>query len=106
MWDDWIVVNGQVVTTTSAPAQQHAAHAIEQWQPPRQGYLKCNVNASFSTTVDATSSGWCIRDNQGRFLLAGSNVIHGRLTVIEGEALAMKEAIGEVIQRGFTCVIF
>jgi hypothetical protein len=33
MWDDWIAVNGQVVTTTSAPSQQHAAHAIEGIQP-------------------------------------------------------------------------
>ncbi|PNX75879.1 cytochrome p450 [Trifolium pratense] len=70
------------------------------------GYLKCNVDASFLATTNATGSGWCFRDNQGRFLLAGSNVIHGRLNTIEGEAVAMKEAISEAIQRGFTHVIF
>jgi ribonuclease HI len=38
--------------------------------------------------------------------LVESNVTHGRFNTIEGEALAMKEAISEAIQRGFTHVIF
>jgi ribonuclease HI len=38
--------------------------------------------------------------------LVESNVTHGRFNTIEGEALAMKEAISEAIQRGFTNVIF
>ncbi|XP_045800055.1 uncharacterized protein LOC123894182 [Trifolium pratense] len=106
MWEDWIQVNGQVVTTNKAGQQQHVAHVNEQQQPPRYSYLKCNVDASFLGTTNATGSGWCFRDNQGRFLLAGSNVILGRLNTIEGEAVAMKEAISEAIQRGFTHVIF
>jgi hypothetical protein len=41
--------------------------------------------------------GWCIRDHQGRFILAGSNIINGRLNALEGEAMAIKEALTELI---------
>jgi hypothetical protein len=51
-------------------------------------------------------SGWCTQDNQGRFLLVGSNVNHGRLNTIEGETMILNEAINKVIQRDFTHVIF
>jgi hypothetical protein len=106
MLEDWLVVNGHVVTTNIARTHQEAIHTSECWQPPRHGYMKCNVDASFLATTDAIGFGWCFRDNQGRFLLADSNVTQGRLNTIEGDALAMKEAISEAIQRGFTYFIF
>ncbi|PNX92059.1 TIR-NBS-LRR resistance protein [Trifolium pratense] len=31
------------------------------WTPPREGYLKCNVDASFFATTDAIGSRWCLR---------------------------------------------
>ncbi|MCI53373.1 hypothetical protein A2U01_0074619, partial [Trifolium medium] len=57
------------------------------WTPPREGYLKCNVDASFFAKADATGSGWCLRDHQGRFILAGSNVNHGTRSTVEGEIM-------------------
>jgi ribonuclease HI len=38
-------------------------------------------------------------------LLAGSNIFHGGLNIIEGEAMAIKKAITELLQRGFSHVI-
>jgi ribonuclease HI len=38
-------------------------------------------------------------------LLAGSNIFHGGLNIIEGEVMAIKEAITELLQRGFSHVI-
>jgi ribonuclease HI len=58
-----------------------------------------------SMTQDKTGWGWCICDHQGRFMLASSNTIQGRLNTIEGEALAIKNAIIEMIQKGFSHVI-
>ncbi|PNY04011.1 putative protein phosphatase 2C 42-like protein [Trifolium pratense] len=82
-----------------AEAHQHdAVSEMQHWQPPSQGYFKCNVDASFYNNAGATGWGWCSRDRRGRFIIAGSNVMHGRLNTIEGEgreAMAMKEAISE-----------
>jgi hypothetical protein len=41
-----------------------------------------------------------------RFILAGTYFINGRLNTMEGEAIALKEAICEVRQRGFSHIIF
>jgi ribonuclease HI len=86
--------------------QQDAGLDVQQWIPPCQGYVKCNVDASFYNTAGATGWGRCLRDHRGRFILAESNVIQGRLNTIEGEAMTMREAIQEVMQRGFTHMIF
>ncbi|MCI38910.1 hypothetical protein A2U01_0060139, partial [Trifolium medium] len=48
--------------TNTAALQPIAGDAIDHWIPPRQGYLKCNIDASFY----ATDSRWCLRDHQGR----------------------------------------
>jgi hypothetical protein len=60
------------------------------------------VDASFYNIVGATDWGWCLRDHRERFISAGSNGMHGRLN----EAMAMKEASSEMVQRGFFNVIF
>ncbi|MCH91390.1 polynucleotidyl transferase ribonuclease H fold, partial [Trifolium medium] len=86
-------VNGLIAADTVTTPQQAAGHTFDRWSPPTQGHLKCNVDASFFDRNNATGWSWCLQDHQGRFLLAGSNVIHARLTTIEGEAMAMKEAI-------------
>jgi ribonuclease HI len=38
-------------------------------------------------------------------MLAGSYIIQARLNMIDGEAMTMKEAISELIQRGYSHVI-
>jgi ribonuclease HI len=73
---------------------------------PLHGILKCNVDASFFNNEGACGWGWCIRGSNGQFILAGSNILYEKLNIIEGEALAIREAMCEIIQRGFTQVIF
>jgi hypothetical protein len=57
-------------------------------------------------TADATDSGWCLNDHQGRFILAGSNVINWKHDIIERETMAMKKDISEMIQRCLSRVRF
>jgi ribonuclease HI len=90
---------GKSTTYGAASLQQHTVGDF-------QGYLKFNVDASLFVSNGATGWGWCIRDHLGRFILTGSNFIHERLNTIEGETLALKEAIHEVIQRGLSHVTF
>jgi ribonuclease HI len=114
-WNEWAMVQGfledqqqpLVLQQQTAPvAQQQAGSVMHQWQPPLPGYLKCNVDASFYNTARGTGGGWCLRDHRGRFILAGTYFINERLNTMEGEAIALKEAICEVRQRGFSHIIF
>ncbi|PNX57681.1 hypothetical protein L195_g058815, partial [Trifolium pratense] len=78
---------------------QQTAHTVQQWRNPPPGLVKCNVDASFYDTVKATEWGLCARDHQGRFIIAGTNIMYTKLNTIEGEAMAIKEAMEEMIQR-------
>jgi ribonuclease HI len=64
------------------------------------------VDASFYDANGATGWGWCLRDSRGQFQLAGTNIVHSPYSVVEGEALAIIEAMEEMILRGFPYVIF
>jgi hypothetical protein len=47
-----------------------------------------------------------LRNYRGHFKLAGTNIVPSPFSVLEGEALALIEAMEEVIQRGLSYVIF
>jgi ribonuclease HI len=80
--------------------QQHG------WLPPRHGWLKCNVDAAFHNSGSITSGGWCIRDENGQFIRAGTNWLRGALTIPEAEALALLEAMRVACDLNMHNVIF
>jgi ribonuclease HI len=105
-WHDWAVVNSLLQDQLQPAPNATAATNTVLWQQPPQGYLKCNVDASFYNLAGSTGWGWVLRDAHGGFKLAGSNIVPTTFSVLEGEALALVEAMEEVIQRGFPFVIF
>jgi hypothetical protein len=105
-WNQWAVINGLLQDQQQTVNHCVTATYTEQWQQPPSGFLKCNVDASFFHSKGATGWGWCLRDSRGYFKLAGTNVVNSSLNVLEGEALAIIEAMEEVIQRGIPFVIF
>ncbi|XP_058741518.1 uncharacterized protein LOC131613897 [Vicia villosa] len=50
--------------------------------------------------------GWCLRDNMGRFTIAGVAWDNDILSPLEAEALALKEAIHSVLTMNLNNVIF
>jgi hypothetical protein len=105
-WQQWASVN-EVFQEHNQPRQQRSSSSYTvQWQQPPVGVLKCNVDASFFDANGATGWGWCLRDSRGHFQLAGTNIVHSPYSVVEGEALAVIEAMEEMILRGFHYVIF
>ncbi|PNX82892.1 eukaryotic translation initiation factor 3 subunit c [Trifolium pratense] len=64
---------------------------IMQWQRPAIGWSKCNVDAR------ASGWGWCVRNDQGQFIQAESSWNRANLTIIEGEAMTLLEAIRAAI---------
>ncbi|MCH81333.1 cytochrome c oxidase assembly protein COX19-like, partial [Trifolium medium] len=70
------------------------------------GWLKCNVDAGFYQNKNITTATRCFRDNEGHFILAQTSWQRSTLSVIEGEGLALLEAIKLAVQRGYVRVIF
>jgi ribonuclease HI len=76
------------------------------WQKPRDGCWKCNVDASFSQNPNGMACGWCVRDAGGVFVAAGSKFCNFNITVAEGEALALLEAMRQCINHGWSNIVF
>ncbi|GAU25273.1 hypothetical protein TSUD_17860 [Trifolium subterraneum] len=106
LWNEWPMAQGVLDVQYGQDQQLVADRDAIQWQVPRFGVVNCNVDASFYDMEGATGRGWCVRDHRSRFLIAGTNTMQARLHTLEGEAMAIKEAMDEMSQRGFSHVIF
>jgi ribonuclease HI len=70
-----------------------------------QGWIKINVDAAFFQDR-GTSLACCARNNNGAFICAQSRRFNTLLTVLEGEALALLEAVNLAVRNGWNCVVF
>ncbi|XP_045811195.1 uncharacterized protein LOC123905578 [Trifolium pratense] len=103
LWNEWDAVQ-QIRDRNNSRPQVHQQNT--QWKQPEFGWLKCNVDAGFHIEQGVTSAGWCVRDYLGQFVLAGTSWIKGKCSIIDGEALALFEAMKELERWGLTNVIF
>jgi hypothetical protein len=55
--------------------------------------LKCNIDASFSDSLNRTGVGMCIRDAEGLFVLAKTLHFSPKCSVPLGEALGLFSAL-------------
>ena len=76
------------------------------WKRPSRGRLKCNVDASFSDSLNKTGIGICLRDDEGTFVLAKTVSISPRCPVPLGEALGLFHAIRWLSDMKFDNVDF
>lgn len=75
-------------SSAASNSGSHPPHQL-QWQRPPRGRLKCNIDAGFSTSMNRTGIGICVRDDDGAFVLAKTlsfEVVH---SVNVGEALGL-----------------
>jgi hypothetical protein len=70
----------------TAPEQKQISTAS--WTAPRRGYVKCNIDVAMSTADGKVSMGACLRDENGQFISAMTNVKRAVMTVAEAEAEA------------------
>ncbi|XP_058756177.1 uncharacterized protein LOC131629404 [Vicia villosa] len=52
-WHNWL-------TTQRTQGRENNFQNITNWNPPAEGWLKCNVDAGFNNHVGTTNRGWCI----------------------------------------------
>jgi hypothetical protein len=102
MWDEWCDMQ-QASQVTRHVAQQQQ---LDRWETPQQGWYKCNVDAGFYKELNKTTTGWCLRDHLGRFIMAGTKWLHANFSIIEGEAIALLEAMKAMEQWRISNVIF
>jgi ribonuclease HI len=91
--------------SSSSRSNSHVTDVL-QWQRPRDGWWKCNVDASLSQDSCFTGWGWCVRDSNGRFVAAGTNNCKHVLTIAEGEAMAILEAMRVATSKGWANIVF
>ncbi|MCH94197.1 ribonuclease H protein, partial [Trifolium medium] len=104
LWEEWAAVQQVQQPTESINQQQQ--QQLHSWNKPPVGWYKCNVDAGFHKEVNKTSFGWCLRDHEGSIIVAGTNWKDGIYSILEGETLALLHAMKEIVQRGFSHVIF
>jgi ribonuclease HI len=100
-WLEWSIVQREYTGDVQQAPQQQLI-----WQPPPRDKVKCNVDVGIHNEVRKTSTGWCVRDYRGNFVMGGSSWINGRCSSNEGEALALFEAMTTLQLRGYNNVIF
>jgi ribonuclease HI len=102
--EDWSTANATIQSQAplNIPTRgaQHTTYGMASsststtsWQHPLQGRLKCNVDASFSESLNSTGVGMCIRDADGTFVLAKTFNFSPRCAVPLGEAMGLLFAI-------------
>lgn len=80
---------------------QPTKHAVK-WQPPSNGVLKLNVDASFRSDKENFSLGMVIRDSNGDFVEGRTMCKAPVSSVFEAEAVGVKEALSWVKSKGLT----
>jgi ribonuclease HI len=101
-WEEWS--NVQQMQHVSASSVQ--IQSVLSWQKPPHGWYKCNVDAGFHQGINKTSTSWVLRDHLGRFVMAETTWFEGNYSVVEGEALALIEALKAMQLRNIQHVLF
>jgi ribonuclease HI len=61
---------------------------------------------SIHTNLNKTSTGSCLRDHKGQFVMVETTWINGSSSIVEGESIALLEALKVIHERGYSHVIF
>jgi hypothetical protein len=102
LWEEWTAI--QKVQRVSVCSLQ--LQPVLRWQKPPYGWYKCNVDAGFHQGINKTSTSWCLRDHLGRFVMAETTWFEGNCSIVEGEAIALFEALKAMQLRNIHQVQF
>jgi ribonuclease HI len=108
--EDWCTANfirdpPQGISTADPNMITIAPTALT-WQHPQQGRLKCNIDASFSESLNRTGIGVCIRDAAGTFVLAKTLHFSPKCSVPLGEAMGLYYAVQWLRDMSFDSIDF
>ncbi|VVB09044.1 unnamed protein product [Arabis nemorensis] len=88
--------------TTHNQPQQRA----QQWIPPPQDSLKCNVDGAWSKDGQLSRLGWVLRDHKGMVRWIGVKACPKIRTILDTEAEALRWVMLMVKSLGYDNVLF
>ncbi|KAK2415610.1 hypothetical protein QL285_038076 [Trifolium repens] len=62
-------------TGVTGPDISHDDAIAETWKPPREGYVKCNIDAAIFSADCKVGMEAVLRDNAGQFIAAASDCV-------------------------------
>jgi ribonuclease HI len=93
------------ITTNGAKTAKPSSGTVTKWERPLPRQVKVNVDAAYCAYSKSGAVGVILRDYQGQFITAAGKYIPHLASVIVAEALAMKEGLSLVVQRGCNSII-
>ncbi|MCI29932.1 pentatricopeptide repeat-containing protein, partial [Trifolium medium] len=102
LWQNWFEAQKFRTQTQQQQTVQHSA----QWTKPHEGWIKINVDAGFFEQQTTTTTACCIRNNNGEFMGALTRKYNSRMSIMEGEGVALLDAAQLAIHKGWNFVVF
>jgi len=78
----------------------------DRWRKPTPGRYKCNIDASFSTSLNMVGLGMCLRDDDGASVLARTKWFAPLCDVKVGEAVGLHTTLDWISNQQFDNVDF
>ncbi|XP_023644493.1 uncharacterized protein LOC111832413 [Capsella rubella] len=100
---DWISVWPERVSCSIARGIQQQT---SEWSRPRNGFIKCNYDCSFTSHNGNATSGWITRDFKGFIHTAGYSSGNVCSSVLEAELQSLLIAMQQTWIKGYKHVIF
>jgi hypothetical protein len=92
-WKQWQDVHKQPSPLVVQHRQNRVLGNNSVWEKPSETWLKCNVDAAFHERNHIITFACCVRDSHGQFIRAQTKWQRANMTVLEGEAVALLEAL-------------
>ncbi|XP_024636624.1 uncharacterized protein [Medicago truncatula] len=106
VWQQWQDVHKQPSSSVVQYRQNRVQGNNSVWEKPSEMWLKCNVDVALHDLNHITSFACCVRDSHEQFVRAQTKWKRANMTVLEGEAVALLEALHFVVANTWNRVIF
>jgi len=92
-WQQWQEVHKHPSPAVVQHGKNRGQGNISVWEKPSEMWLKCNVDAVFHNRNHLKYFACCVRDSHGQFIRAQTKWQQANMSVLEGEAIALLDAI-------------
>ncbi|GAU33603.1 hypothetical protein TSUD_359830 [Trifolium subterraneum] len=103
LWKNWFHAQQIRIKQTQ---QTHTVQPSAIWEKPRDGRLKINVDAGFFEHQGITTTACCVRNSSGDFQCAQTRRYNFNMSILEGESMALLDAVKLATQKGWNFIIF
>jgi hypothetical protein len=105
-WRATQVIRSRSYTQTTIPHVRSIRQEEDNWKKPAPGRYKCNIDASFSTSLNRVDLGMCLRDDDGAFVLARTEWFAPLCDIDVGEVVGLHTALYWISNQQFDNVDF